>query len=43
MTLPQRHTAYPGGTVCDFGAGYLADGALLGGSIRHRPPDRSAH
>ena len=38
MTLPQRHTAYPGGTVCDFGAGYLADGmpgAALAPAPRH--------
>lgn len=26
MTLPLRHTPYPGGAVSDFGAGYLADG-----------------
>jgi len=25
MTLPQRQTAYPGGTLTDFGAGYQAD------------------
>lgn len=26
MTLPLRHTPYPGGTVRDFAGGYLADG-----------------
>lgn len=26
MTLPQRHTPYPGGTLRDFAGGYLADG-----------------
>lgn len=38
MTLPQRHTPYPGGTVRDFGAGYLADGtpgAALAPAPRH--------
>lgn len=28
MTLPVRHTRYPGGVVRDFGGGYLADGTV---------------
>ena len=27
LTLPLRHTAYPRGTLTDFGAGYRVDGS----------------